>query len=234
MVEDIQYRSYSGAGRNLEMLNVRSLSENYNTMYSDRYTPSQCLSWVPPSATPPPFLVERIRQQQHDHRQFGKAEQKRGLAEVPRSKNKRFKLWWNDAEVKRRRRVAKYKLYGAEGKMKMSFKRGYRWFKKKCLQISLVNGPRSPVNDPRSLVNGPRSPVNSLRCPIIGPRSPVNGPRSPVNCPRSPVNGPRSPVNVIGRGNQEAAVGDELSISHPQNLSAARRGAKSAEEIQKA
>ncbi|KAL6142545.1 hypothetical protein ACLB2K_060825 [Fragaria x ananassa] len=108
------------------MVNVRSLSENYNTMYSDRYTPSQCLSWVPPSATPPPFLVERIRQQQHDHRQFGKAEPKRGLAEVPRSKNKRFKLWWNDAEVKRRRRVAKYKLYGAEGKMKMSFKRGYR------------------------------------------------------------------------------------------------------------
>ncbi|KAL6139169.1 hypothetical protein ACLB2K_064446 [Fragaria x ananassa] len=135
MVEDIGYRSYSGAGRNLEMVNVRSLSENYNTMYSDRYTPSQCLSWVPPSATPPPFLVERIRQQQHDHRQFGKAELKRGLAEVPRSKNKRFKLWWNDAEVKRRRRVAKYKLYGAEGKMEMSFKRGYRWFKKKCLQI---------------------------------------------------------------------------------------------------
>ncbi|KAM5561065.1 hypothetical protein ABKV19_021931 [Rosa sericea] len=137
MVEEIQHRSYAGAGRNLEMVNVRRLSENYSTMYLDRYNSSQYLSWAPPSVNPPPFLIERVRrrQQQRDQCQFGKAEPNREVLEVPRSTNKPFKLWWNDAEIKRRGRVAKYKLYGSEGKMKMSLKKGYRWFKKKCLEI---------------------------------------------------------------------------------------------------
>ncbi|KAK7397128.1 hypothetical protein VNO78_18295 [Psophocarpus tetragonolobus] len=43
--------------------------------------------------------------------------------------------WWNDAERKRKRRVAKYKLYAAEGKLKRSFKKGFRWFKIKCIKI---------------------------------------------------------------------------------------------------
>ncbi|KAG2694676.1 hypothetical protein I3760_08G155800 [Carya illinoinensis] len=50
-----------------------------------------------------------------------------------RSTKTSSKKWWNDPEMKRRRRVAKYKLYSAEGKMKISLKKGLRWLKKKCI-----------------------------------------------------------------------------------------------------
>lgn len=124
MVEEIRYRSYAGAGRNLGAVNVRRLSENYNTMYVDRYTSSsQYMTWAPP----PLFL----RQQ----RVLGNVAPKEEVAEASTANNKPFKLWWNDPEMKRRGRVAKYKFYGAEGKMKISLKKGYRWIKKKCLEI---------------------------------------------------------------------------------------------------
>lgn len=125
-MEEIRYRSYAGAGRKLGTVNVRRLSENYNTMYVDRYTSSsQYMTWAPPPAPPPPIF---LRQQ----RALGNAAP---TEEVAEANNKPFKLWWNDPERKRRGRVAKYKFYGAEGKMKMSLKKGYRWIKKKCLEI---------------------------------------------------------------------------------------------------
>lgn len=43
--------------------------------------------------------------------------------------------WWNDAEAKRMRRLARYKYYSAEGKLRGSFKRGIRWLKIKCVAI---------------------------------------------------------------------------------------------------
>ncbi|CAJ1869060.1 unnamed protein product [Sphenostylis stenocarpa] len=51
--------------------------------------------------------------------------------------NKSKSSWWcNEAERKRQRRVAKYKLYATEGKIKHSFKKGFRWFKIKCINIA--------------------------------------------------------------------------------------------------
>lgn len=47
------------------------------------------------------------------------------------------KKWWNDPETKRRKRVAKYKFYSVEGKIKTSITRGYRWFKRRCSKIVL-------------------------------------------------------------------------------------------------
>ncbi|KAK9139238.1 hypothetical protein Scep_008919 [Stephania cephalantha] len=41
----------------------------------------------------------------------------------------------SDPEMKRRRRVIKYKLYAVEGKVKDSFRRGFRWIKNKCSEI---------------------------------------------------------------------------------------------------
>lgn len=46
-----------------------------------------------------------------------------------------FSLPWNDADNKRRRRVAKYKYYSVEGKVKSSIKKGYSWFKSKCSKV---------------------------------------------------------------------------------------------------
>lgn len=43
--------------------------------------------------------------------------------------------WWNDPEIKRKRRVAKYKLYSAEGKMKTSLRKSYKWIKIQCSKI---------------------------------------------------------------------------------------------------
>ncbi|XP_021742882.1 uncharacterized protein LOC110708961 [Chenopodium quinoa] len=41
------------------------------------------------------------------------------------------KAWYNNPEQKRKRRMAKYKIYDMEGKVKSSFKKGYRWLKKR-------------------------------------------------------------------------------------------------------
>lgn len=44
--------------------------------------------------------------------------------------------WWlSDPEMKRRRRVAGYKSYAVEGKVKASIRRGLRWIKAKCSHI---------------------------------------------------------------------------------------------------
>uniref|UniRef100_A0A0E0JHM0 DUF3511 domain-containing protein n=1 Tax=Oryza punctata TaxID=4537 RepID=A0A0E0JHM0_ORYPU len=42
---------------------------------------------------------------------------------------------FGDPESKRRRRVAGYKAYAVEGKVKASLRRGIRWFKRKCSAI---------------------------------------------------------------------------------------------------
>jgi hypothetical protein len=45
-------------------------------------------------------------------------------------------MWcFSDPEMKRRRRVASYKAYSVEGKVKSSLRRGLRWFKGKCSDI---------------------------------------------------------------------------------------------------
>ncbi|KAJ3676084.1 hypothetical protein LUZ60_003496 [Juncus effusus] len=45
-------------------------------------------------------------------------------------------IWcFNDPEMKRKRRVASYKSYSVEGKVKNSIKKGYRWIKIKCSEL---------------------------------------------------------------------------------------------------
>lgn len=47
------------------------------------------------------------------------------------------KLSWglSDAEMKRKKRIARYKAYTVEGKVKSTVKNGFRWIKNKCSQI---------------------------------------------------------------------------------------------------
>ncbi|KAJ8752476.1 hypothetical protein K2173_004764 [Erythroxylum novogranatense] len=42
---------------------------------------------------------------------------------------------WESAESKRKKRVAQYKLYAVEAKVKGTIKKGLRWFKKTCCRI---------------------------------------------------------------------------------------------------
>lgn len=43
--------------------------------------------------------------------------------------------WINDAEVKRKKRIVKYKAYAIEGKVKASFRNGCRWVKNKYCEL---------------------------------------------------------------------------------------------------
>ncbi|KAL6964670.1 hypothetical protein U1Q18_035729 [Sarracenia purpurea var. burkii] len=45
------------------------------------------------------------------------------------------KRWFNGGELQRRKRIAKYKWYAVEGKVKASLKDGFRWLKRRCSQI---------------------------------------------------------------------------------------------------
>ncbi|KAL3498661.1 hypothetical protein ACH5RR_041393 [Cinchona calisaya] len=46
------------------------------------------------------------------------------------------KSWsFNDPEFQRRKRVASYKVYSVEGKVKGSFRRSFRWLKDKYTQV---------------------------------------------------------------------------------------------------
>ncbi|KAL5996314.1 hypothetical protein ACLOJK_026390 [Asimina triloba] len=42
---------------------------------------------------------------------------------------------FNDPEMKRRKRVAKYKMYAVEGKVKSSFRKSFRWLKRRCSEL---------------------------------------------------------------------------------------------------
>ncbi|KAF3322715.1 hypothetical protein FCM35_KLT12704 [Carex littledalei] len=42
---------------------------------------------------------------------------------------------FGDPEMKRKRRVASYKAYSVEGKVKSSLRKGFRWIKVKCSEI---------------------------------------------------------------------------------------------------
>ncbi|KAK4406960.1 hypothetical protein Sango_0277000 [Sesamum angolense] len=46
------------------------------------------------------------------------------------------KPWgFSDPEMKRRKRIAKYKVYSVEGRVKASIRKGLRWIKNKCSEI---------------------------------------------------------------------------------------------------
>uniref|UniRef100_A0ACD5ZXC9 Uncharacterized protein n=1 Tax=Avena sativa TaxID=4498 RepID=A0ACD5ZXC9_AVESA len=56
------------------------------------------------------------------------------------SSGSKAKMWSGSfrsapAELRRKRRVAGYRVYGVEGKMKVSLKNGVRWIKSKCTKV---------------------------------------------------------------------------------------------------
>ncbi|KAF9607218.1 hypothetical protein IFM89_033425 [Coptis chinensis] len=52
------------------------------------------------------------------------------------SKTKKPSSWsLKNPEAKRKKRIAQYKFYSVEGKVKSSFRNGFRWIKNKCSQI---------------------------------------------------------------------------------------------------
>ncbi|CAA0838414.1 Protein of unknown function (DUF3511 [Striga hermonthica] len=75
--------------------------------YSDSY-------YTPPPPPPPPEKLER-----------GKSAGGSGS-----------KSWiFNDPELQRKKRIASYKVYSAEGKVKGSFRKSFRWLKNRYTQV---------------------------------------------------------------------------------------------------
>lgn len=55
---------------------------------------------------------------------------------VIRTSQPASKLWgFNDPETRRKKRIARYKAYAVEGKVKSSLREGLRWIKNKCSQF---------------------------------------------------------------------------------------------------
>ena len=51
------------------------------------------------------------------------------------SKSKSTSWHLDESELKRRRRVASYKVYSVEGRVKSSFRKSFRWFKDKLFEM---------------------------------------------------------------------------------------------------
>jgi hypothetical protein len=69
------------------------------------------------------------------------AEEERGTgqaaaeAAAKRSKSKRRWLALGDPDMERKRRVASYKAYSVEGKVKGSFRKSFKWIKDRYLHL---------------------------------------------------------------------------------------------------
>jgi len=108
-MEGLQYQLARSAGTNLHDANVRSIINNKLWVKRSVNSPSLCSN----------YNYETSRER------F-----------VVKKKKKKNMSWWNDPERKRNRRVARYKFYVTEGKLKRSLKKGFRWLKVKCIKIS--------------------------------------------------------------------------------------------------
>ncbi|KAI4379648.1 hypothetical protein MLD38_005920 [Melastoma candidum] len=98
--------------------------DNNNTMQLERYHP--------PGQTPqPPQQQQQVRP--YHCASFGgngDLEANKGRAGVP---SRSWSL--GDADIQRKRRVAGYKMYGVEGKVKGSFRKSFRWLRDRYSQV---------------------------------------------------------------------------------------------------
>ncbi|WOL10295.1 hypothetical protein Cni_G19050 [Canna indica] len=108
-----EFRAFgTGDGdRKLEIVkgNVYSASQSYSSYSSSGRDPASSMRRPSPD---PPFPPPR------------------------RERSSGASVWcFGDPEMKRRRRVMKYKKYAVEGKLKASLRKGFRWIKVKCSEL---------------------------------------------------------------------------------------------------
>lgn len=69
-------------------------------------------------------------------KQIGSSAKEMKVKKVKRAASKPSKSWsFNDPELQRKKRVAGYKIYAAEGKMKGSLRKSFRWIKHTYTQV---------------------------------------------------------------------------------------------------
>ncbi|KAK8960045.1 hypothetical protein KSP40_PGU017218 [Platanthera guangdongensis] len=74
---------------------------------------------------------------QHKYLVYARSPERQQPAPPRRGADRQAASKWcfSDPEMKRRRRVAGYKIYAVEGKVKSSLRRGVRWIKSKCSEL---------------------------------------------------------------------------------------------------
>ncbi|XP_039129598.1 uncharacterized protein LOC120265715 [Dioscorea cayenensis subsp. rotundata] len=108
------FRSYVATDPHLQIVSGKAFSAATHNSYSHPRLVTTAPSW-PSDPTPPPPPKPR----RHSS-----------------SSSSSSTAWcFSDPELKRRRRVASYKAYAVEGKVKASLLRAIRWFKGKCSAI---------------------------------------------------------------------------------------------------
>ncbi|XP_050367141.1 uncharacterized protein LOC126785481 [Argentina anserina] len=114
--------------------------EDYNR--SKSYAGSGTMQMVnyygPPRAAPSSYELRSYStsyaQAQMGNYNYNNRDLKKGkTASVSRSKSSSWAL--ADPELQRKKRVASYKMYSVEGKMKGSFRKSFRWLKVKYSQF---------------------------------------------------------------------------------------------------
>ncbi|KAF3795183.1 hypothetical protein EJ110_NYTH05001 [Nymphaea thermarum] len=118
MAEFVQYRTFGD--RRIEIVKGKTFSANQTWLaacshHHHRPPPLPCGDG---GGRLPPSVGEKA----------GKRRKKGGSSLM--------KSWaFNDPEMKRRRRVASYKVYAIKGKVKASLRKGIRWIKSKCSKL---------------------------------------------------------------------------------------------------
>ncbi|KAL5983609.1 hypothetical protein ACLOJK_017697 [Asimina triloba] len=84
-----------------------------------------------PAPSPSPGTITRSRSGRKGRSSNSKGYYSSSSSSPPVSSLRGF----NDPETKRKRRVAGYKAYALEGKVRASFRKGFEWIKLKCAQM---------------------------------------------------------------------------------------------------
>ncbi|KAI6694647.1 hypothetical protein NL676_022357 [Syzygium grande] len=119
------YGSYGGGGggggdRRMEIVSGKGVGACHRP-----YSPTQHHHAPPPPQ--PPAAAVPDREGWSGHGGGGGGPAKAAGAGKP---------WgFTDPEMKRKKRIARYKAYTVEGRMKASLRRGFQWIKNKCSQI---------------------------------------------------------------------------------------------------
>ncbi|KAL5698708.1 hypothetical protein ACHQM5_029704 [Ranunculus cassubicifolius] len=123
-MEDFRSKSVGAGKMQMEPYSERPTS-NGNGMYDLR---SYSTSYA--SSMPPPPHHHHQQQPQIDG---GVKEAKFKKGKTSGSLSKSWSL--NDPELQRKKRVASYKVYTVEGKMKGTFRKSFRWIKDRYTQV---------------------------------------------------------------------------------------------------
>lgn len=122
IMEDFRSKS-CGDGR-MQIVNYHGSTAGGPGFHGNGIEDLRCYSASYASSVAPP---PQTQQPQNNDAKFKKGKSTNGSSS---------RSWsFNDPELQRKKRVASYKVYTVEGKVKGSFKKSFRWIKERCSRV---------------------------------------------------------------------------------------------------